>query len=516
MSKAEQYVLRRLPIALALAAGAGLCLGAEVSPGGAAPTGAGFSFEALREQAQALAAKPFQPDNGVALPDFLKNLDYDGYQQIEYRPDRGPWFKDHLRFTFQFFHPGYLYKDPVRIHLIENGRGDDFPFSPDQFKYGTNRFPKPLPPGLAFAGLRVLYPVNRPDKQDEVASFVGATFFRLLGAHQVYGAAARGLAIDTAEPNGEEFPRFTDFWVEKPGAQADALRLFALLNSPSAAGAYQFLIKPGQTTVVDIEASVFFRKPVEKVGLAPLTSMYFKGKTTTRYIPDFRPEIHDSDGLLVHEDSWLWRPLINPEKKFQITRFPSAHLRGFGLLQRDRDFRDYQDLQARYDKRPSLWVQPQNDWSTGAVELVEIPTPNEWNDNIIVYWVPQPKPAAGQELHWTYSLSACLAVPEQPPLLRVRATRLSPGTDKTPPRFVIDFSGDTLAGTATNAPVAAQVSATHGQVQNLVTARNEVTGGWRAFFDLVNAGKDPVELRLFLHRGPEVLSETWSYRYQAP
>lgn len=244
--------------------------------------------------------------------------------------------------------------------------------------------------------------------------------------------------------------------------------------------------------------------------------MYFKGKTTMRYIPDFRREIHDSEGLLINDGSWLWRPFINPMKDYQISRFATNHLLGFGLLQRDRDFRDYEDLQAHYEQRPSLWVQPEAAWGAGAVELVEISTPNEWNDNIVAYWVPQPEPAAGQELNWAYSLSACRTVPEPPPLWPVRATRFSPAHDNIPPHFVIDFSGDSLTAPATNPPVAAQVTVSQGSAQNLVTERNDVTGGWRAFFDLVNAGSNPIQLRLFLHRGDQVLSETWVFRFQNP
>ncbi len=226
-----------------------------------------------------------------------------------------------LEFTLEFFHPGFLYQDPVLIHRVEEGQVRDFDFSPQQFDYGRVHFPEPLPRGIHFAGLRVLYPVNHAGKQDEVASFIGASCFRLLGARQRYGASFRGLAIDTAEPGGEEFPRFTEFWVEKPGAHSAFIRVFALLDSPRAAGAYQFVLKPGDTTTVEQEASVFIRKEIKKLGLAPLTSMFLVGENRTHFVPDFRPEMHDSDGLLLQmgPGQWLWRPLLNPQRSHRVS-----------------------------------------------------------------------------------------------------------------------------------------------------------------------------------------------------
>jgi glucans biosynthesis protein len=372
-----------------------------------------------------------------------------------------------------------------------------------------------LPRYLHFAGLRVLYPVNTPSKQDEVASFIGASYFRLLGARQRYGASFRGLAIDTAEPSGEEFPRFTDFWVEKPGPHSTFLQAFALLDSPSVAGAYRFVIKPGETTAVEEEACLFVRKEIKKLGVAPLTSMFLIGENRTYYVPDFRPEVHDSDGLLLQLDDaqWLWHPLVNPQKSHRVSRFAADHLAGFGLLQRDRDFRSYEDLAARYDLRPSLWVQPSGNWGPGAVELVEIPTPNEFHDNIVAYWVPKQKPARGQEFHWVCTLSSFLTGPDHPALESVLATRISPEHDKNPPRFVIDFTGGSLPSLATNATVQAKVQTSRGEVQNLVVQKNDITGGWRVFFDLGGELNEEADLRAWLLNGNQPISETWVYRY---
>jgi len=477
-----------------------------------------FTYESVRATARKLASQDYRPEKNPELPDFFKKLSYDDYQSIHFVPSAGPWQDDRLRFTLQFFHSGFIYPDPVRIHLVEQGQIRDFEFSQTQFDYGKLRVP-PLPPGnLNFAGFRILYPLNAPDRQDEVASFLGASYFRLLGAHQRYGASVRGLAIDTAEPSGEEFPKFTEFWIEKQGPLDTSLRLYALLDSPSVTGAYRFVVQPGEITQVEVETSLFIRKQVKKLGIAPLTSMFLMGENRTRFIPDFRPEVHDSDGLLIHFEGtdWVWRPLVNPEKEHVVSRFPAAKIKGFGLLQRDRQFDHYQDLVARDELRPSLWVEPRQDWTTGRVELVEIPTPGEWNDNIVAFWVPEHNPGRGEELHWSYRVSACSADPEADKLLRVESTRIAPAHDKAPPRFVIDFEGKDGPAIPPDSQVETRVQSSQGTIRNLVTEKNEITGGLRTFFDLADAGNKPADLRLFLHRGSEVLSETWTYQYRQP
>jgi periplasmic glucans biosynthesis protein len=498
--------------------GGAVCLaGGAVAPETPPPVPPAVSFQSLRERARTLAARDYRPEPNK-LPESLKKLSYDDYQAIRFRPEQGPWHNEHLQFTLAFFHPGYLYQDSVLIHLVEEGQVRDFDFSSQQFDYGPVHFPEPLSRDIHFAGLRVLYPVNHPRKQDEVASFIGASYFRLLGARQRYGASFRGLAIDTAEPGGEEFPRFTEFWVEKPGAYSTFLQLFALLDSPRATGAYRFVIRPEDTTTVEEEASVFIRKEIKKLGLAPLTSMFLVGENRTQSVPDFRPEIHDSDGLLLQMGGgqWLWRPLVNPKKSHRVSSFAADNLTAFGLLQRDHDFRSYEDLAGRYDLRPSLWVQPATNWGPGAVELVEIPTPNEYHDNVVAYWVPKQKPAPGLELHWACTLSTFLTGPERPALEAVLATRISPEHDKIPLRFVIDFTGDTLASLASNATVQAKVQTSRGEVRNLVVQKNDITGGWRVFFDLGGELNQDPDLSAFLLNGNQTISETWVYRYQRP
>lgn len=477
---------------------------------------AGFSFETARSLARALAAKNFQPAVNSDLPDGLKKLTYDQYQAIRFRPEHSLWKDDHVRFIAQFFQRGYLYQDPVKIHVIDGERVTDVTYSPEQFDFHSNRIPENLPATLGFGGFRLLYPLNSPEKMDEVAEFLGATYFRVLGAAQRYGTSSRGLAIDTAEPDGEEFPRFTEFWLEKPAALAGGMRVYALLDSPSAAGAYCFVIEPGDVTHVQVEASLFFRRSPKKIGLAPMAGLFLSGENSTRCFPDYRRQVHDADGLLFEASpsDWLWRPLVNPARTHRITRFPAAEGKKFGLMQRDRQFSDYGDLASRFERRPSYWIEQGERWGTGAVELVEIPTTTDYNDNIIAYWTPRNVPSPGQELHFTYRISASLEGPDEGPLLRVSSTRLRPENGDLPPRFVIDFAGVAPHPRDLSAPGSARVHVSQGQAQNIVVQTNDVSGGWQVFFDLVGAGDKRTELRLRLQAGNEPESETWVYDYQ--
>jgi glucans biosynthesis protein len=504
----------RVVAGLLLAAGA--ILYCQTQTARAAGDKAGFSFATVRELARTLAAADYQPEQNTDLPEALKKLTYDEYKMIRFRPEHSLWKDDHVRFLAQFFHRGYLYRDPVKIHVINDGQVSDAVFSPEQFDYGTNRVPKELPASLQYGGFRLLYPLNSAQKMDEVAEFLGASYFRALGASQRYGSSMRGLAIDTAEPTGEEFPRFTEFWLQKPPQLAYGIHVYALLNSPSVAGAYSFVIESGAATTVEVEASLFFRKSPKKIGLAPLGSLFLTGQNRTRYFPDYRPQVHDADGLQIEsgDGNWIWRPLVNPVKTYRISRFAVQELKGFGLMQRDRDFDDYDDLQSRFELRPSYWIEPTGHWGPGAVELVEIPTLNDYNDNIVAYWTPAEKLAPEHELHLTYRVSALLKGPEHAPPLRVSSTRIRPENGDSPPRFVIDFAGITPRQDDLNSAAAAKVQVSRGQARNLVVQTNEASGGWQVFFDLAGTGDDQTDLRLCLQAGQEPASETWVYDYQ--
>jgi glucans biosynthesis protein len=478
---------------------------------------ASFGLDDVARRAEDLAKQPYRkpPDK---LPGKLGQLGYDEYRDIRYRPDRALWRDAGLPFEVMFFHEGFSFTAPVTVHELVAGAVRDVPFDPKDFDYGHNHLDPADLSAAGFAGFRVHYPLNRRDYRDEVLVFLGASYFRALGRGQLYGVSARGLAVDTAASAGEEFPRFVEFWLERPARRAKELTILALLDSPRMTGAYRFVLRPGATTTTDVEAVLFQRAGVGKLGIAPLTSMFFFGANQRATADDYRPEVHDSDGLLVHGHGgeWLWRPLLSP-KRLLVTSFAmdGAPL-GFGLMQRERRFERYEDLEARYDLRPSVWVEPQGSWGPGRVELVLIPVPDETNDNVVAYWVPDRAPGAGERSEWRWRLSWERERPTLPPLPWVAQTRRGRGYVRAPDGTIelhVDFQGKALARLPATAAVEGVVS-TDGNAQILEqhTLHNDVTGGWRVAVRIRR--KDdakPVELRAFV-RGPgDVLSETWSY-----
>jgi glucans biosynthesis protein len=476
-----------------------------------------FDFADVNRRAQELAAKPFDADR-PELPEEFRGLDYDQYRDIRFREPRTLWRDEGLPFQTQLFHRGFIFPERVRIHVVDQGSATPLQFTSDFFDYGKNAVPPQISPELGFAGFKLLYPLHRDDKMDEVAVFLGATYFRAIGQNQNYGISARGLAIDTGLPTQEEFPLFREFWIEKPSRDATELTLYALMDSRRAAGAYRFIVRPGMQTAIEVKARVYMREPVAKFGIAPLTSMFFHGKTTERHVDDFRPEVHDSDGLIVETGGGerIWRPLVNP-RGLRISQLQVTDPRGFGLLQRERDFDQYQDLEARYHTRPSAWVEPVGKWGRGAVELVEIPSGADRYDNIVAYWVPERLTAAGQEREFEYVLRLALDPEARLQGGRAVATRVGGGgTDQPDPKlrkFVIDFTGEALRRFGPDTQIEAMVGASAGKVLSPVAQYNPYTKGWRAFFELEPEGDGPVDLRCFLRVGQDVLTETWSYQW---
>ena len=481
-----------------------------------------FDIELVKQRARELAAKRFD-DGRESLRDDLKNLSYEQYQDIRFRPDRALWRDDGL-FQAQFFHRGYFFDRPVRINVLDEGGPRPLASQAGMFDFGANRFDPPPSDNLGFAGFRLHYPLHRPDYFDEFAVFLGASYFRLLGREQHFGLSARGLAIDTALSKGEEFPFFREFWLQRPAPDATAIKLYALLDSESATGAYSFVLRPGSTTEVDVTATVYPRRDIAKLGIAPLTSMFMFGENRSRQFDDFRPEVHDSDGLLMHagHGEWIWRPLQNP-RAVRISTFLDRNPRGFGLMQRDRDFASYQDLEMNYQRRPSLWVEPVGDWGAGRVELVEIPSDEEVNDNVVAYWVPEAPAVGGQPVDVSYRLHAAGLVDRTPPRGRTVATRwglarYSGHPNRAPAellRFSLDFAGGDLDLLRPEQPVHLVVSASSGEIRNTRAHKNDAIGGWRALFDFLPDGDKPADLRCFLRLRNDVLTETWSYLWTA-
>jgi len=474
-----------------------------------------FGLADVAHRAEQLARAPYD-DPRKHVPEWLSKITYDQWRDIRFRPERALWRAERLPFTVQLFHLGLYYDHPVTVNTVDGTGVHPVAFSPADFDYGGSGLGRRMPANLGYAGFRIHYPIKTSEYQDEVIVFLGGSYFRALGRRQGYGLSARGLAIDTVLPSGEEFPHFREFWLTRPAPDATRIELLALLDSPSLTGAYRFVAVPGDATVVEVEARIFRRRDVTKLGLAPLTSMFFFGENTTRTFDDFRPEIHDSDGLLLATGSgeWIWRPLDNP-KALRTSTFQISDPRGFGLVQRDRDFDHYQDLETRAELRPSVWVAPRNRWGAGRVELIEIPTGKDTYDNVVALWIADRLPPLGTPLSLDYTTYWYDEDPARPPGGRSVSTRRDTATAKGAHRFVVDFEGQALAALPDNADVQAvvTVSATGGKPALLLEQqvhKNPVTGGWRTVFQ-VPPTDHPIELRAFLRHDGDTLTETWTY-----
>lgn len=508
--------------------------GASVTPGPSAPTtGAvdaatwdvdpGTIAEDLTRIARELARSEYRsPD--VAVPPALLGLDFDGYRQIRFRPERAIW-RGTAEYELQLFHLGTsLYDRPVHVHLVEAGSVRRLEYDPALFAFeGAAASLASLHPGAVpgFAGFRVHYPLHDRDTQDEVAAFLGASYFRVLGAGQEYGLSARGLAVDPAVDGPEEFPDFRAFWIERPDVAGSSLVIHALLDGPSVSGAFRFELGPGDPTDVLVDARVFARRDIRKLGVAPLSSMFLHAPGHGPSHDDFRPRVHDSDGLqmLTGEGEWIWRPLGNGPG-LHVTSLRDEAPAGFGLLQRARDFEAYLDLEARYHRRPGYWIEVLGgDWGGGGVELLEIPSASEFNDNVAAYWVPDEPFRAGDERRYRYRLVTVGGVPPDMDVARVVRTVVSwdalPGEADPPPRsrrrFVVDFQGGRLSDREIPDDLRVDLSVSRGDVEGVMIVPLPGNSGRRVTFALDPEGDAPADMRLILLAGDEPVSETWSY-----
>jgi glucans biosynthesis protein len=474
-----------------------------------------FSEMTVPSLARALAGEAHRPRTDP-LPPFLARLTYDGYRRLKFDPAQALWRDAGLPFHMQPHHRGFLFHERVDLFEVADGEATRLRYRPEAFTFDGRRLEEPQE-GLGFAGFRLLHPLNRPDHFDEICSFLGASYFRAVGRGHVYGLSARGLSIGTADPGGEEFPAFTAFWVERPKPGDRHVVVHALLESQSLTGAWHFRIVPGEATVMDVVATIFPRRDVARVGIAPSTSMFFFAPYNRDGISDYRTAVHDSDGLLMRTGGGeqLWRPLSNPQS-LQLSGFQDENPQGFGLMQRTRGFNEFNDLEAAYHRRPSLWVEPLDGWGAGEVMLVEIPTRSEIHDNIVAAWSPRGGLLAGKPLTLRYRLHWLSQALGDGRLLRFSATRQ--GLAEQGPReagrlrrFVLDTTPGEASAAA--APPDAEVIASAGAVENVVVQPNPETGGLRLAFELRPGTARLVELRARLLRGGTPVSETWIYRW---
>ncbi|MFG5067838.1 glucan biosynthesis protein G [Vibrio cholerae] len=472
-----------------------------------------FENDTVVRQARQLSKKPYVALKDP-LPESLAKISYDEYRDIRFKPDSAVWKSDGLPYQMQLFHRGFFFQDLIEIALVEGNKATHLSYDPNMFTAGEVLQQNLPTEDIGYSGLRVHYPLNSPSYFDELFVFQGASYFRALGKGNAYGLSARGLAIKTADPTGEEFPIFRAFWVEKPNYDTNLIVVHALLDSPSVSGAYRFSIRPGENTRMDVEAVLFPRVELSKVGLAPATSMFMHSPNGREKTDDFRPSVHDSDGLLMinGRGERLWRPLANPST-LQVSAFMDNSPQGFGLMQRERDYANYQDLEAHYEKRPSLWVEPVGNWGPGAVVLTEIPTQSEIHDNIVAFWKPAQPLAAGSEYRFSYHLNWGAQPEKNPQAITVSRTASGRAdiAKPTPKRlFVIDYQVQGVKPAQMPEP---KVRSNAGVISNVVLRDNPANNGYRLSFEF-----DPTEVTLAELRAELILKEarpveTWLYRW---
>ncbi len=495
-------------------------------PAPAEPAGSRFSYDDLVKKASDIATAPFDA-NVPALPEALAKLDFDAWREIRFRSEKGIIGKPDSPFTLQTFHMGHLFTKAVKINILRDGMAAPFLYSPALFDYGKAKFDKPLPPDLGFAGFRIHYPLNNPGANDELISYLGSSYFRVLGRGQQYGLSARALSVNTGLlDNHEEFPFYREFWID--AGATDHLSIYALLDSVSLSGAYRFDIFPGEESVVDVTATVFVRSTQPGIGMAPLTSMFFMGENDRHYndrnhYDDFRPEMHDSDGLLIQSSKgeWLWRPLRNPFIQ-KVSYFDASDIKGYGLVQRDRSFDHYQDIELAYESRPTYWIEPRSGWGEGRLELIELATKDETADNMVLAWRPKEPVAAGKPFAFAYRLTAMLDDPRLSPAGRVVNTFSAPvgalgsGEQGGPGtrRFMMDFAGGDV-GFHLPDPGAVEVVATssNGKIIRAFLTPNSKITGFRATLDVSIPPGTSTDMRVFLRAGGKPLTETWAYTW---
>jgi glucans biosynthesis protein len=501
---APSLIAGRTPAAVA--AEAGLAFG---------PAGP-FSFDLLKARAESLSHAAWA-DPTSTYSAILQRIDFDAYQAISFRKADSLWADAASGAPVELFHLGRYFQAPCAIHAVEAGTAREILYRQEYFDIPPGSPALELPDGIGFAGFRAM----APDLASDWLAFLGASYFRSPSPSGQYGMSARGLAIDTALPTGEEFPRFSAFWLEAEPGTRDALVIYALLESPSVTGAYKFVATKAETIVIDVDMEIWPRKPIARVGYAPLTSMFWYSETERHGDTDWRPEIHDSDGLAIWTGAGerIWRALNDPPR-VMTNSFVDASPKGFGLLQRDRNFDHYQDDGVFYDRRPSVWIEPLDAWGKGAVQLVEIPTDDEINDNIVAYWVSDEPLAPGASRQLRYRIHFANDEPYPTAAGRVIATYCGiggiPGTDRPHGvrKFVVDFYGGDLGSYQRGDGVESKVSASRGEISNVaaypVVGR---PGVFRAMFDLTVGPGDPVDLRLYLSRNAAALTETWLFQY---
>ena len=474
-------------------------------------SGKSFSRQAVLSVARELAKRPYAGPN-VPLPDPFNGLNVEQYSAITPKPETAIWASDGRGLTIEPLHRGFVFDVPVLLHTVEDSVVLNVSYDKNRFNFG-----KLVPPGtlpdIGYSGFRVM--LQEDGKSRELAVFQGATFFRSQAKGQQRGLVARAVSIKTADARGEEISLFRAFWIEKPPI-GGPLVVHAIADSDSVVAAIRYTIRPGDVTIIDCETTLLPRVPLDHIGLGGMQAMhFFSPGSPRRAVDDYRPAAHEASGLqmLRGNGEWIWRPLTNPGQ-LQISTFADENIRGFGLVQRDRDFEDFQDDDQRYHLRPSCWVEPIGEWGKGAIQLVEIPTEADINQNIVNYWRPRATLTPNDEAIFNFRQYWCWQVPENTGLATTSLTRVGRIGNKRR-RFVVDFVGDNLNAEkkATDLKLALNISGGGIAGQRLIYSPQRKTA--RVLIDLDTGNESLIELRLVLELAGKPESETWLYRWTA-
>jgi glucans biosynthesis protein len=484
---------------------------AQSQPVAGVAEGQKFSAAAVIDYARALAKKPFAAPS-ADLPDPFGNLSYEQYVAIRALPAAVLWDNEQRGFTVEPLHRGFAFQAPVTLYVVEDETVRRVSYDRAKFDYGKLNVPPALP-DLGFSGLRIFGDAQNGTMR-EVGIFQGATFYRSSARGQNLGIMARGLTLKLGDPKGEEFPAFRAFWVERPGPLAEMLVIHALLDSESATGAYRFTLRPGDVTIIDTEMTLFPRVPVDNYGIGGMTTTFLFGPNSRRGVDDLRPAVYENGGLQIKNgnDEWIWRPFQNPEA-LQISAFVDPSPRGYGFLQRERDYAAFRDDDQHFERRPTLWNEPIGDWAAGNVQLFEIPTDNEINDNIIGFWRPKQPLQPGVETSFAYRQFWCWQPPERPATTIVSATRTGKGGGGRRRRFIVDFTGDMLKDPQAFQDLKPMLTSSPGALGNLRQWNYPERRLCRVGFELDPGNENACELRLVLESGGKPASETWLYRW---
>ncbi|MEN3930888.1 glucan biosynthesis protein [Microvirga sp. W0021] len=518
MSLSRQTINRRKFTALLGASAITFNVSAAFAQSGDQPSistvgeGMPFSINAVSDLARQLSKKPFVPPSRN-MPDVFANLNYEQYASIRSDSSSFVWANENWGFAIEPLHRGFVFSNMVRLYTVEDGVVRRIPYDQKRFSFGSLEVPPNLPEDLEYSGFRLH---SKEDQNfTEFAIVQGATFFQAIARGQNYGSIARALTLKPADMRGEEFPVFKAFWIERPTAGSNALVINGLIDSESTSGSIRLTFRPGEMTIVDVEMTLFPRAALEHIGIGAIGSRFFFSPNENKKFDDLREAVHDANGLGIHngQDEWLWRPLKNPES-LQISQFMDKNPKGFGLIQRYRDYTAYRDDSRHLEKCPSVWIEPLGEWGEGVVQMIEIPSDAEINSNILTYWRPGATIAAGSEVTFNYRQYWCWNLPERPQLATVTSTRSGKGSSNRRRKYLVEFSGDNLTEPAIH-ELKADITARPGSISNINIWRYTDQKTIRVTFEMDPGNENASELRLVLMAGDKPASEIWLYRWTA-